>query len=76
MTEIAGAFHISPDRAAARLSRLASLPGGDLAFMAAHAPQVRAAAAQLTALGQVPPAIGRSWRPTARRCKTRRCKPR
>jgi MFS transporter, ACS family, D-galactonate transporter len=56
VTEIAGAFHLSPDRAAARLSSLASLPGGDLAFMAAHAPQVRAAAAQLTALGQVPAA--------------------
>ena len=54
VTKIAAAFRISPAQAAARLTGLARLPAGDLAFMAAHAPQVRAAAAQLTALGKVP----------------------
>ncbi len=56
VTEIAGAFHLTPAQAAARLTGLASLPAGDLTFMAANAPQVRAAAAQLTALGKVPAA--------------------
>jgi MFS transporter, ACS family, D-galactonate transporter len=56
VTEIAVAFRISPAQAAARLTGLATLPAGDLAFMASHAPQVRAAAAQLTALGKVPAA--------------------
>jgi ACS family D-galactonate transporter-like MFS transporter len=53
VTEIAAAFRLTPAQAAARLS---GLPAGDLAFMAARAPQVRAAAAQLTALGKVPAA--------------------
>jgi MFS family permease len=56
VTEIAAAFRLTPAQAAARLSGLARLPAGDLAFMAARAPQVRAAAAQLTALGTVPAA--------------------
>jgi MFS family permease len=56
VTEIAAAFRLTPAQAVVRLSGLASLPAGDLAFMAAHGPQVRAAAAQLTALGRVPAA--------------------
>jgi MFS transporter, ACS family, D-galactonate transporter len=52
--EIATAFGLTPAQAAARLSDLAHLPAGDLAFMAAREPQVRAAAGQLTALGTVP----------------------
>ena len=56
VTEIAAAFRLTPAQAAARLTGLASLPAGDLAFIAAHAPQVRTAAAQLTALGKVPAA--------------------
>jgi MFS transporter, ACS family, D-galactonate transporter len=56
VTEIAAAFGLTPAQAATRLSGLAHLPAGDLAFMAAHGPQVRAAAGQLTALGKVPAA--------------------
>jgi MFS transporter, ACS family, D-galactonate transporter len=54
--EIAKAFGIAPAQAAARLAALASLPPSDLSFIAANAPEVRAAAGQLTALSHVPAA--------------------